>query len=248
MIPKIIHYCWFGGKEIPEEAKRCIDSWAEYLPDYRVMIWSEDTYDLSVNQYVQEAYAAEKYAFVTDYVRLDVLFRFGGIYMDTDVEVVKPLDKYLEHKAFSGFENVVNIPTGIIGSEKGNKIIGELQKDYENRPFVLTDGSYDLTTNVEIITNYFLKRGLRQDNSFQVIDGFAFYPNIVFCPYKHEYGTKYIADTSTYHHKYGSWIPPERRVEFGRTKNGELKVGIKRIALLLLGKERLDRILLSRFK
>ena len=105
MIPKIIHYCWFGGKPMPELALKCIASWKKFLPEYELRLWNEDTFDINSVPYVKEAYEARKFAFVTDYIRLWALEREGGVYMDTDVEVVKPIDEFLTHDAFCGFES-----------------------------------------------------------------------------------------------------------------------------------------------
>ena len=123
MIPKIIHYCWFGGNPLPPLALKCIESWKKYCPDYEIKIWDESNFDININKYATEAYEAKKWAFVSDVARLWVLYNYGGIYMDTDLEVIKPLDEFLYHKAFSGFEDEVNIPTGIIASEKNNNWI-----------------------------------------------------------------------------------------------------------------------------
>ena len=108
-IPKVIHYCWFGRGKLPKLAKKCIKSWKKYLPDYKIIEWNEDNFDINSNQYVREAYEAKKYAFVSDYVRLYALYNYGGIYMDTDVEVIKSLDEFLIHEAFSGFESPKDI-------------------------------------------------------------------------------------------------------------------------------------------
>ena len=118
MIPKIIHYCWFGGKELPELAKKCIASWKKYCPDYEIIRWDESNFDLESCQYVKQAYQSKKYAFVTDYVRLYAMYTQGGVYMDTDVELTKNLDKFLDHQGFSGFESEAQIPTGIMAAEK----------------------------------------------------------------------------------------------------------------------------------
>src|SRR5699024_8907222 len=126
MIPKIIHYCWFGGNELSKTTKVCINSWKKKLPDYKIIEWNESNFDINSNQYVKEAYQAGRYAFVTDYVRLYVLYHYGGIYMDTDVEVLKSLDSFLKHQAFTGCENEKNSVTGIIGSEKDHEWIKTL--------------------------------------------------------------------------------------------------------------------------
>lgn len=120
MIPKKIHYCWFGKGKMPELALKCIESWRVNLPDYELKEWNENSFDINSNFYVKEAYESRKFAFVTDYVRLYALYTEGGIYMDTDVEVLKNLDPFLDLPAFSGFEDNVHIPTGIMAAEKGS--------------------------------------------------------------------------------------------------------------------------------
>lgn len=181
MIPKIIHYCWFGKGEMPALYIKCMDSWKKILPEYEVRCWNENTFDINSNQYVKEAYGNKKYAFVTDYVRLYALYNYGGIYMDTDVEVKKPLDRFLNDAAFSGFEKKDSVPTGIMASEKGNGVIKSLLEDYDTMRFVLEDGTLNLTTNVQTITNYFCKMGLRLNGKEQIINGFHMYPQRFFC-------------------------------------------------------------------
>ena len=127
MIPKKIHYCWFGGNPKPKLAEKCIKSWKKYCPDYELVEWNETTFDIdSAPLFVRQAFESKKWAFITDYVRLWAMYNYGGIYMDTDVEVVKPLDRFLSEKAFSGFESSNYVPTGIMASEKDNPVIGEL--------------------------------------------------------------------------------------------------------------------------
>lgn len=247
MIPKTIHYCWFGRGPLPDIAEKCIESWKNVLSDYEIVRWDEDSFDINSNSYVREAYESRKFAFVSDYVRLYALYTQGGVYMDTDVEVLKSLDGYLFHEAFSGFENVYSIPTGIMACEKGFKGFGELLRWYDKKHFLLSDGSMDTTTNVETITNYYLKRGLKRDNSFQVVEGFALYPNIVFCPYKHEIGSRCFSRTVTIHHKYGSWIPPEERKRYKGGYGWQAKEALKRSLLNILGKRIFDRVLLAKY-
>ena len=129
MIPKKIHYCWFGRNPLPESAQKCIASWRKYLPDYEIKEWNEDNFDINVNLYVKQAYESRKFAFVTDYVRLYALASEGGVYMDTDVEVLKTFDPFLHHHAFSGFENNNYVPTGMMASEKNGKWVTELLDD-----------------------------------------------------------------------------------------------------------------------
>lgn len=213
MIPKIIHYCWFGKNNMPLEAQRCIDSWKKYCPDFQIKEWNEDNFDLNLYPYVKEAYDKRKFAFVTDVVRLYALYHEGGIYMDTDVEVLKPLNNFLSHHAFSGFEDEQNVPTGIMGSEKGGIWAKDNLAYYDNRHFIKEDGSMDLTTNVTTITNYMLPLGLKRNNTFQDFPNLiTFYPKDYFCPKSHEDGKIYLTKNSyTIHHFAGSWIPAYRR-------------------------------------
>ena len=207
MIPKTIHYCWFGGNPLPKLAKKCIKSWKKYCKDYEIIQWNEKTFDIkSAPLYVRQAYDAKKWAFVTDYVRLYAMVKYGGVYMDTDVEVIKPLDAFLNHKAFSGFENDTQIPTGIMACEKDFPLFERLLRYYDNASFFNEDGTMNCTTNVAIITQTCLEYGLKQNNTFQIIDGFALYPKDYFCPI--EWSTlikKETENTATIHHFSGSW-------------------------------------------
>lgn len=207
MIPKIIHYCWFGHGPKPDLALNCISSWKQYLPDYELKEWNEDNFDLSCNRYVKEAYDNRKFAFVTDYVRLFALYNEGGIYMDTDVEVLGRFDQFLHHKAFSGFETDGFVPTGMMGAEKGSQWAKDLLEQYNGRFFVLEDGSLDMTTNTTVITNYMLGKGLVQNNTYQDFpDLCTMYPAEYFCPKDHRTGIiKITAKTVCIHHFAGSW-------------------------------------------
>ena len=183
MIPKILHYCWFGKKKLPALAKKCIASWKKYCPDYELIHWNEDNFDLNSNTYVREAYDSGKFAFVTDYVRLWALYRYGGIYMDTDVEVIKSLDKFLVHPAFSGFETSDAVPTGIMASEQYGKWAESELKYYEHRHFLKKDGSIDITTNTKVITEHLAESGFRFDNTYQEHKSvIVIYPQDFFCP------------------------------------------------------------------
>lgn len=217
-IPKIIHYCWFGNGEMPELALKCIESWKTHLPDYEIVEWSEKNFDIKkAPKYVQEAYYARKYAFVTDYVRLYAIYNFGGIYMDTDVEVLKPLDKFLHHPAFSGFEDNNCVPTGIMASVKGGLWAKDQLEYYHDkkRRFFLPSGEIDQTTNVVIITEYMLSKGLIQDNSYQEFDKLiTMYPSDYFCPKSWSTGNINItSNTHTIHHFAGSWTKVKPRLK-----------------------------------
>lgn len=208
MIQKKIHYCWFGRGQLPELAINCISSWERYLPDYELVLWNEDNFDIKINQYVKEAYESKKYAFVTDYVRLYALYHHGGIYMDTDVEVIKPLDKFLEHKAFTGCENEEMCVTGTMGAEQGHKWIKELLDDYNDKRFLMADGSYNKKTNTNTITEITIKNyGWKPKNTHQILkEGLNIYPFEVFCAKSFKTGEiQFNENTYTIHHFLGSW-------------------------------------------
>ncbi len=208
MIPKIIHYCWFGRGEKPASVSRYIESWKKYLPDYKLKEWNEDNFDIESNQYVKEAYNARKFAFVTDFVRLYALYHEGGIYMDTDVEVTGSFNPFLHHHAFSGFETDGNVPTGMMAAERGSLWAKELLEDYNDRHFIKTDGSYDMTTNTTVITKYMVNKGLILNNTYQDFPGLCtMYPSDFFCPKDHRTGAIHTTkNTVCIHHFAGSWL------------------------------------------
>ncbi|WP_270474899.1 glycosyltransferase family 32 protein [Clostridium cochlearium] len=231
-IPKIIHYCWFGRNQLPPLAKKCIDSWKKYCPDYKIIEWNEDNFDINSNQFVKEAYETKKYAFVTDYVRLYALYNYGGIYMDTDVEVLKPLDKFLIPKAFTGCENNNFCITGTMGSEKGNPWVGELLDLYIEKRFILPNGNFDITPNTEIITELTMKNySWVCANKYQVLkDGLHIYPHDFFCAKDWRTGEITVTEnTYTIHHFSASWISKrDRRIS-------KIKTIIKNIIIKLIG-------------
>lgn len=202
MIPKIIHYCWFGGKDKPDSVKKYMNTWKRYCPDYEIKEWNESNFDIYENDYCREAYEVKKWAFVADMARLVVLKKYGGIYMDTDVEVVRPFDDLLAYGAFMCFENRDSVSIGTWGVEKENPIIADFLTPYKNKHFLRDDGRYDLTTNLKIITpvltsKYHLalngqKQVLPHDESFIAKDSMTGW---------------IMADESTYaiHHYTASW-------------------------------------------
>lgn len=212
MIPKIIHYCWFGGNPLPELAQKCIASWKKYCPEYEIKEWNENNFDLNCCDYVREAYVAQKWAFVSDVARLYAMVTEGGIYMDTDVEVVQPLDSLLQYHAVSGFESDTAIPTGLMACEKGNPMFKELLDEYRNAHFILSDGTQDKTTNVVRITNACLKYGFAPNNKKQTVNTFTLLPKDYLCPKNIETGKLEMSDnTLTIHHFNGSWLSDEER-------------------------------------
>jgi len=226
VIPKKIHYCWFGRGTLPPLAVRCLESWKKFLPEYELCRWDEDSFDILQNQYVAEAYAHKKYAFVSDYVRLWALKKFGGIYMDTDVEVLKNLDDFLAFPAFTGFESATSPVTGIIGSERGGAWVSALLKDYEKRHFVRADGSLDLTTNTQTISDYTVRvLGVRPDGSRQVVPRVvAVFPVDYFCPNDPATGrTRLTKNSVCIHHFSSSWQPRSVQI-LSKTKKNLMRV------------------------
>ena len=206
-IPKVIHYCWFGKGEMPKLAQKCIKSWKKYCPDYEIICWNEDNFDITQNRYAHEAYQAKKWAFVTDYVRLKVVYEYGGIYLDTDVELLKSLDGLLENSGFLGFDENGIVATGLgFGAEKGNHIVGAFLQDYNETPFVLQDGSYDFTPCPDRNTAALQRLGMDTTNTSQQFMDMVFLPKEYLCP-KGLYDVFAHKTKNTYsiHHYVASW-------------------------------------------
>ena len=207
MIPKIIHYCWFGRGAMPESAVKCINSWHKYMPEWEYVLWNEDNFDISSYPYAQEAYTAKKYAFVSDVARLYALAHCGGIYLDTDVLVYKSFEPLLKFGAFAGFEGSKHCPVGtcVIGSEMQGEWVCRQLKDYVDRRFILPDGGYDMTTNVTFITRKMMCEGFVANGIEQDFGGIHVFPVDYFCP-RHTTG-EYLCSENTYcdHLGIGSW-------------------------------------------
>lgn len=213
-IPKVIHYCWFGQGKMPKLAVHCLKSWQKYCPEYTIKEWNESNFDVSQFAYTKEAYEAKKYAFVTDVVRLYALYHEGGIYMDTDVEVLKPFDDLLHEHAFSGFETPESIPTGIMASEKENGWVRDQLQVYDGLHFLKSDGLPNQTTNVRYITDLSLaKHGLKLNGKKQtLLYGMTLFPKEYFCPKDFFSGKIELSEnTYTIHHFNGSWRSLDRK-------------------------------------
>lgn len=208
MIPKIIHYCWFGGKEKPKCVLKMINSWKKHCPDYEIKEWNELNFDISINQYCKEAYQSGKWAFVSDVARLYALHTEGGIYLDTDVELIKPLDEFLNQKAFTGFEGTEWIGTNIIGTEKGNRVIEEFFSLYNDITFINYDGTLNTTTNVERLTALLEKNyNLIKNGNTQDLDCIKIFSTEYFCPYDYINGVlNCTSNTHSIHWYSQSWI------------------------------------------
>ena len=181
MIPKVIHYCWFGRGEKPKIVKKCIKSWKKFCSGYEIKEWNEDNFDIDCCSWTRQAYDAKKYAFVADYARLAILYAHGGLYFDTDQEVVSSFDGFLENEAFLGYCNGTDIGMGVIGTEPRSEFIGELLHYYDGRDFVV-DGKIDALPNTDIVTDILKNRGFRRDNTFQMLGKVAIYPQTYFSP------------------------------------------------------------------
>jgi mannosyltransferase OCH1-like enzyme len=233
-IPKIIHFCWFGGKEKPPIVKKCISSWKQRLTDYEIIEWNEQNFDIKSHPYVEEAYESKKFAFVSDYVRVHALYHFGGIYLDTDVEVYKSFNDLLHHESFWGFEQENYIATSTIGAAKGNNLIKLFLDSYEGKKFIKEDGTYDEFTNVASITGILKKLGLLTNGEYQEIEGMGvFYPQTYFSPYDYiNFRTFKTNKTYTMHLFHKSWIPPKVK----------LKGNIKKVVAMLIGGNNIAKI------
>jgi len=211
VIPKKIHYCWFGSAPIPDKYKKWMESWKKFCPDYEIIRWDESNYDIKKNTYMYEAYQCKKWGFVPDYARLDIIYEHGGIYLDTDVELVANLDDMLYQKAFFGFEREESVALGLgFGAEKGMPLIAEMREFYENRHFVDEKGQPDLTASPVYQTEFLIQKGLKLNGEYQHIAGATIYPEKVFsgkCPYTRRIRLKPY--TKSIHHYEATWTGDE---------------------------------------
>lgn len=217
-IPKILHYFWFGKKALPELEQRCVNSWKEKCPDYEIRRWDESNYDISKNRYMYQAYEAKKWGFVPDYARLDVVYRYGGIYLDTDVEILRNFDLLLNLSAFAGFESRKLVAMGLgFGARKGHPFLKELMEDYEEREFLKNENSYDLTASPFIQTETFKKYGLNLNNKIQKIMDVTVLPAECLNPVYHMI-PHITENTFTIHHFSGSWTSEKNRESLNKMR------------------------------
>jgi mannosyltransferase OCH1-like enzyme len=220
MIPKIIHYCWFGGKPLPKSAEKCIASWRKFLPDYEIKEWNESNFDVNCMRYTAEAYAARKYAYVSDYARFWVLYRYGGLYFDVDVEIIKPLDDIIARGPFMGCEeaytegatpSALGVAPGLgLGVNPGLGLVKELLDNYEATSFEAENqdrnaGIYK--TVVQYTTELLVERGLKNTDEIQCVDGIYIYPKEYFNPLEHINQMHITENTRSIHWYDGTWQP-----------------------------------------
>lgn len=247
-IRKIIHYCWFGNGEIPQKEKNCIESWKVYFPDYEFQLWNEENFNYQDCNFAKQAYENKKYAFVSDYARAKILYEYGGLYLDTDVKVLKDFRKLLENfDAVAGFERKAFVGTAVIGCQKHDKIIKKLLKYYETHDFVQADGSFDNIANVSILTDILKDNGLILGGAEQQVDGYHIYNRELFYPKKmNETDFQVTENTVAIHMCSNSWLSERER------KRGNNKFWIevvrpilrqlRAIGIKCVGKERIRKI------
>lgn len=216
-IPKIIHYCWFGKNEMPLKEKECVAGWKKFYPDYEFKIWNEDNFDYNKCIYARQAYERGYYAFVSDYVRAKVLYEYGGIYLDTDVKIIKKLPNVPE-KGFLGFERRKFVGTAVMAAEPESELIAELLDYYEQHEFVQQKGYIDSIANVSILTDICRRKGLIPDGRKQKIEGFEIFSRELFYPKKLNENTfETTAETCAIHMCSNSWMT-EREKKRGNNK------------------------------
>jgi mannosyltransferase OCH1-like enzyme len=212
MTNKTIHYCWFGGSELPDDGVRCVESWRRYFPDFQVKEWNDGNYDVNKNDFIKQAYQNKKYAFVSDFARMEVIFDYGGIYFDTDVEIVRRLDEAYLNNGFMVFgrnyRGDLGVNSGLgFGADKGNPLIGEILKGYENKQFLKSDGSLLLEPCIILENKILIKNGLKLSDESQQVCGISVLPT-QFCA---DYRKKLTSQTYAIHYGNGSWVSEEDR-------------------------------------
>ncbi len=230
MIPKKIHYCWFGRGEKPKLAQKCIASWKKYMPDYEIIEWNEDNFDVNRNAYTQMCYNEKKFAFLTDYLRLLIIYEHGGLYFDTDVEVVRPFDNLLNCGAFFGFETNQYVNTGEgFGAEAGHPIVHQMLKEYEP----LLDGNHGTVGCPHLNTDALIKFGLKQNGQHQNLGDITVYPADYFNPMDSTSGVlKRTKNTYSIHRYSMSWLPLHRRIRSRITQRIHRIFGVNSLAWL----------------
>ena len=237
MIPKTIHYCWFGRGELTPLAKKCIASWRQFFPDYEIKEWNEDNFDVNCIPYTADAYKAGKYAFVSDYARFWVLYHFGGVYFDTDVEVIKPIDDVLEKGPFMGFEMLgvrpaVNPGLGL-AAEPEMSLYKTVLGRFVQISFQTENGSLNPYTMIPMVTDLLKERGLVCNGAIEQVAGITIYPPDWFNPFDDATGRlRNTENTRTIHWYAKSWLPAEPA----------WKTWTKRLLRRLFGTEWLTRL------
>lgn len=222
MIPKTIHYCWFGGNAKSETIEKCIASWKKYCPDYTLVEWNESNYDVVKHPFIKKAYEAKKWAFVSDYARIDIVYHHGGIYLDTDVELISGLDPFLEYDLYAGFESVSFVNFGLgFGAAAGHPVLKDILNYYDGLEFPDTEFQLSMISCPRIQTHILKKRGLVCNNQNQVVDGCHIFRTEYFCPISFRTGETAITEkTVSIHHFDMTWST----TRFKKVKSREWKL------------------------
>ncbi len=223
-IPKIIHYCWFGGNDMPYSNKRCLDSWKELCPDYEIIRWDESNYDWTKNKYMYQAYMNKKWGFVPDYARLDIIYNYGGIYLDTDVELIKRPDDLLNYNGYMGFQRNFWINLGLgFGAVKNNLLVGKMKEIYDELEFIDKDGNMNMKASPYYQTTTLKTLGIQCNNITQIYDNNLILSTDYLDPQGYKNGDLYITDnTISIHHYDESWVND-------KTKNDKIYCQINKI-------------------
>ena len=239
MIPKVIHYCWFGRGELTPLAKKCIASWRRFFPDYEIKEWNESNFDVNIIRYTAEAYKAGKYAFVSDYARFWVLYKYGGVYFDTDVEVIRSMAEVIDKGPFLGLEFIkdysqfaVNPGLGL-ATEASSVFFREMLREYESLPFLLEGGEQNPISMIPMVTELLRKKGLKGDGTVEIVAGINVYPPDWFNPFDDATGRlRVTSNTHTIHWFAKSWLPKEPK----------WRINLKRLARRIIGTDNLMKI------
>ena len=249
MIPKKIHYCWLGGSPKPEKVMKCIESWEKHCPDYEIIEWNEGNIDITVNKYTKQAYEKKAWGFVPDYLRLMIVYEYGGIYLDTDVQIIKSFDSLLSLKAFAGFEDNEHVALGLgFGAEKGCSFLKTHMEQYENLSFIMEDGSLNRTPSPQYVTQLLKGYGLKEcDGSVQEVCGVTIYPPEYFCPKSFETGfTTITRNTYSIHQFDGSWCTDEelkyKKNRWKEARKDYIRHLPNHIAMKILGESNYQKI------
>lgn len=253
MIPKIIHYCWFGRNTLPEIALKCISSWKRFFPDYEIKEWNESNFDLNCCEYVKEAYQAKKWAFVSDYARFWILYNQGGLYFDTDVEVIKDMRDIIKQGAFMGCELADKCNPGLgLGVNSGFGLYKEILEDYQQAHFLNSNGSYNYETVVDRTTNILKRHGFKNCEETQQVAGVTIYPPEYFCPMDYTTGKLNITEKSYSIHWYdASWLDECMKKRRARSEKIRItfsgKIGVRLSKIYMTGSYYWEWISTGRF-
>ena len=239
MIPKVIHYCWFGGNPLPPLAEKCVASWRKYLSDYEIRRWDETNFDVEAHPYTRDAYAAGLYAFVSDYARFKILFEHGGVYFDTDVEVIRPLDDVISAGPFMGFESdglssqvAVNPGLGLAATPSMS-IYREILLEYDRIPFFDSQGNRNPYSMIPMVTELLVSKGLKGGVGIENVAGVNVYPQEWFNPFEDSTGRLNTTEnTRTIHWYSKSWMPKENSIMLWAKRMARRLFGVDVVARL----------------